>query len=49
MNNRLLEDIKRFKLMVNYDSNVTLSENYSKITLTEKKDRIQYCYRTQDG
>jgi len=49
MNNRLLEDIKRFKLMVNYDSNVTLSENYSKITLTEKKDRIQYCYRTQEG
>jgi len=49
MNKQLLEDIKRFKLMVNYDSNVTLSENYSKITLTEKKDRIQYCYRTQDG
>jgi len=49
MDKRLLEDIKRFKLMVNYDSNVTLSENYSKITLTEKKDRIQYCYRTQDG
>lgn len=49
MNNRLLEDIKRFKLMVNYDSNVTLSENYSKITLTEKKDRKQYCYVTEDG
>ena len=49
MDNRLLEDIKRFKLMVNYDSNITLSENYSKITLTEKKDRKQYCYRTQDG
>ena len=44
MNKELLEDIKRFKLMVNYDSNVTLSENYSKIMLTEKKDREQYCY-----
>ncbi len=35
--------------MVNYDSNVTLSENYSKITLTEKKNRKQYCYVSQDG
>ena len=42
MNRALLEDIKRFKLMVNYDSNVTLSENYSKISLTEKKNRKQY-------
>ena len=49
MNKELLEDIKRFKLMVNYDSNVTLSENYSKIMLTEKKDRKQYCYVTKDG
>lgn len=49
MNKELLEDIKRFKLMVNYDSNVTLSENYSKITLTEKKKRKQYCYVAEDG
>lgn len=49
MNRALLEDIKRFKLMVNYDSNVTLSENYSKIVLTEKKERKQYCYVSEDG
>ena len=49
MNKAILEDIKRFKLMVNYDSNVTLSENYSKISLTEKKNRKQYCYVAEDG
>lgn len=49
MDKNIISEIQRFKLMVNYDSNATLSENYSKITLTEKKDRIQYCYRTQDG
>ena len=49
MNKQLLEEIQRFRLMVTYDSNVTLSENYSKIILTEKKGRVQWCYRTQDG
>lgn len=49
MNKRLLEEIQRFRLMVTYDTNVTLSENYSKIILTEKKERTQWCYRTQDG
>jgi hypothetical protein len=49
MNNQLLEDIRKFKLMVNYNSNQTLSENYSKIILSEKKGRKQYCYVSQDG
>jgi hypothetical protein len=49
MNNQLLEDIRKFKLMVNYNSNETLSENYTKIILSEKKGRRQYCYVGEDG
>jgi len=49
MNNQLLEDIRKFKLMVNYNSNETLSENYTKIILSEKKGRRQYCYKGEDG
>jgi hypothetical protein len=49
MNRNLIEEIRRFRLLTNYDSQVTLSENYSKIILTEKKKRKQYCYRNEDG
>ena len=49
MNKNLLEEIRRFRLLTNYDNQVTLSENYSNIILTEKKKRSQYCYRKEDG
>ena len=49
MNRQLLEEIRRFKLLTNYDNEITLTENYSKIILTEKKKRTQYCYRAEDG
>ena len=43
MNKNLSEEIRRFRLLTNYDNQVTLSENYTKIILSEKKGRRQYC------